>query len=387
MSHAISEFGPAHNPYEQAVKAEGYHVFPDAESFQASDEYHPVEKFTIREEYRENGALVREFDVVMDGGTKHEGIFAVPESGTPKVLKPSSVLRLGNTAWTTSVHGYSRDQQIEEAGIFGIPSVAIGTQLNLTRLGTMSQYGHNSIEVGKYVADKFEFTPNVFTASGDSRGAEITSAVTSFAHLHDVIAPYGDARALCGAEKIDLNLGGIAGFLWGLRNEVSGLKEVASHPASKLWRMRKTLNPHPLHVVQHAKDALPLSTNHASEIVHGYADQNQFLYVSIDGLDSLAKSKIWENGLTPDEFRNLMLDIYRGPDGSHLGSCASPRALNALMGRVVSIYSLINDIGSDTLAAQGANASSTLHDAAIQLQGTDFYRTANANKPLLSIVS
>lgn len=383
----MSEFSPATYLHDESNRRTGYVVHENSQSFQASDEYHPVESLVFGEARREDGAVVRGFDVVMDGGARHEGLFVTPEKGTPKVLKPSSTARLGNTAWTTSIHGYSLDQQVEEAGTYGIPSISLSTQLNLTRVGSISQYGHTSLEVGKHIAKEADLTPDLFTASGDSRGAEITGAVAAFAHLHDVVVPYGDARALCGAEKITLNLGGIASFVWGLRNEGSGIKEIAQHPIGKLWRMRNTVNLRPLHIVQHAKDALPLSTDDSSQIIHGYAGQDAFLYLAMDEQDSLAKSAVWEDELTPEEFRNFMLDIYREPDGSHLGSCASPRALNALMGRVVSIHTLINDIGADKLAAQGPQASSTLHDAAITIEGSDFQRIARRNEPLLSIVS
>jgi hypothetical protein len=340
------------------IATEGTQPFPVPSArndFLLSDDYNPVESIDWQHGKRDevDGVVFDTLSIQMGDGTRHVGSF----TRLPHHKRRSNITHLGATAWTTGLEGMNKAEQLILAKRYGVESIIVKPQQNLTRIGRLSRSAHNLLEIGMYAAPHFYRDPKQFTVGGKSRGGMTTYTATALAELHDVNVLYGDYIALCfrNGLKRPSDVGVTAKKL---SNEIGGIGEIASLPLRTLLHYRKTLELAPRDVFQQFKEVPGLLNGEIGSISEARLSPNAFGYVYLEEGDGLSRTKEWEEKITYDSYPHMIMDVRAG--GSHLGACAGPDSKAAYLNRMDTIMPLIAR-EEDTLRRLGAQAGMYLH--------------------------
>ena len=270
------------------------------------------------------------------------------ELGQHAIRDASNVMSLETSAWFTKFGGFNQRRQQALAEHYGIPSVFIGVQQNVNRIGNLRQHAKNMLAVHAHVALRLGNDPNNMILNGVSRGAMSANTAQAIAHEYDSHVIYNDSIVPCMPHGVSVKrfFGGLGETL---PNEYDAIRSLKL-PLSILKHYRNTFDGSLKGLFQQLKETPTLMSGQLGRAVNQNPDKESFF-----GHQTVYAGDILSQG---ERFVKLYKDhpytsVNLIPKGGHM-SCISNEAYYSWRERMETVSSLLHEDPTRRLLAARA---------------------------------
>lgn len=289
---------------------------------------------SIREETH-NGNTYRTEHYSMADGANY--LVTHSELGRHALRDASMVMSLETSAWLTKYGGLNERRQRALAEHFGIPSIFIGVQQNINKIGNIKRHARNMLALHAHVALRLGNDPENVMLNGISRGAMSADTAQALASKHGTHVIYNDSIVPCmphGVTPTDF-LGGIKQTL---PNEFGAVRSLRL-PLSILLHYRSTFDHTPRGIFQQLKETPTLIAGQLGKAVANNPDKESFFgYQTVYDGDVLSQGEKFVELYKDHPY--VKVDLI--PQGGHI-SCVSSEAYYSWKERLETISGLLHE--------------------------------------------
>lgn len=252
---------------------------------------------------------------IMENGAR----YIVTSSDIPQSRQrdSSDIANVESNAWLTRGEGINKRRMLYLAKQ-AIPSIFIGAQQNLTRVGSLPRAAHDGLEIAKYIGQERGYDNGTTIGNGISQAAVRTLIETAIAEQHGIKKVYTDAIVPVFPEglkpgKDTLTLPLMLGYEIG-----ASLNGLTKTPLRAIRHLPRTLDVSPKAIFQQAKEIPTILAGHPAHYVSSMP-RDTFGHITVYSGDVMSQAERHQRMYAPELFPNMVVSFEAG--GGH-ASCA-----------------------------------------------------------------